>query len=166
MARKDPGATVVRFYQMPREGMERGLFNLLGKIYAQAIRSCLVAADATQAVRWDDLLWTGRIDSFLPHGSCVGDDASVHPILLCLEPSDINGATLLILVHGRFAEEFSRFDMVLDFVTDQTPAGLQSSRDRYRRYRDAGCRMEYWIQEPSSGWQCKFKSPETILREG
>ncbi|MBF0148330.1 MAG: DNA polymerase III subunit chi [Magnetococcales bacterium] len=161
MARKESGATVVRFYQMPREGMEPGLAGLLGRIHAKELKACLVAADERQATRIDELLWTQPVDSFLPHGPCIGPDASFHPVIICIEPSDINGATVLVAAHGRFVESFAAYDMILDFVTDPTPEGLAGSRERYRRYRDAGCLMEYWIRERDSGWQLKSRTTGT-----
>lgn len=160
MARVESGTTLVRFYQWSQGPMERVLFGLLNRITAKNIKACIVVADQNQAARLDDALWTqGGHDSFLPHGACGGSDSQWHPIILCTEPQDINGASVLLLVHGRFEERFSDFDMVLDFVPGHTTEGLDASRERYRRYRDLGCRMEYWIHTPETGWTLKVKEP-------
>lgn len=159
MARKATGATVVRFYQLDRGSVERTWASLLERIHANNLRACLVASNPEQAARLDDYLWTFSPDSFLPHGSCNGPEAADHPLIICMEPKDGNGATVLVLVHGGFVETFAQFDMVLDFVTDLTPEGLQASRERYRKYRELGCCMEYWVRTRDSGWQLKSKEP-------
>ncbi|HIJ84594.1 MAG: DNA polymerase III, chi subunit [Magnetococcales bacterium] len=167
MARRESGSTLVRFYQLPPGPVERALMGLLGRIYAKNLKACLVAASPEQAARLDESLWTQSVDSFLPHGPCTGPDVALHPILICTEPRDTNGATVLVLAHGRFVDTYADFDMVLDFVIDQSPEGLQISRGRYRRYRDAGCRMEYWVHVRESGWQLKAqetkdRSPQSL----
>lgn len=162
MARHQPGNTVVRFYQWHQGPMEKSLIGLLGRIYDKNLKACLVAASPNHAARLDESLWTHSIDSFLPHGPCTGANASMHPIIICTEPKDINGATILVLTHGLFVETFADYDMILDFVIDQTPEGLQTSRGRYRRYREAGCHMEFWVQTHESGWQLKSKEPDAL----
>ncbi|MBF0435794.1 MAG: DNA polymerase III subunit chi [Magnetococcales bacterium] len=161
MARVEPGVTLVRFYQWAQGPMERLLFGLLSRIVAKNIKACVVVADQNHAARLDEALWTQGNDSFLPHGICGGADSVWHPILLCTEPQDINGATVLLLAHGRFEERFGDFDMVLDFVPGHIAEGVQASRERYRRYRDSGCRMEYWIHSPETGWTLQSRHPKT-----
>lgn len=160
MARQQPGDTVVRFYQLQQGPMEKPLVGLLGRIYGKDLKVCLVAASPQHAAHLDEFLWTHSVDSFLPHGPCTGPNASMHPIIICTEPKDINGASILVLAHGLFVATFADYDMILDFVSDQTPEGLQTSRGRYRRYREAGCRMEYWVQTRESGWQLKSQEPK------
>ncbi|MBF0423078.1 MAG: DNA polymerase III subunit chi [Magnetococcales bacterium] len=157
MSRLESDPPLVRFYQWNQGPLERILFGLLSRVYDRNLKACVVVADMEHARRLDTMLWTMESDSFLPHGACRGADSPRHPIILCTEPSDVNGASVLILAHGRFEDRFADFDQTLDFVVDHTPEGLQTSRGRYRRYRDAGGRMEFWVHTREDGWRLKAK---------
>jgi DNA polymerase-3 subunit chi len=162
MARSHQEAPVVRFYQLAAMPLEMALLSLLGKSWQQGIRSCVWVRDTQQAQRLDEQLWSmPPPQQFIPHGLWSGAEAARQPILLAVEPLDVNRATLLVVLTAQVVEKPEQFDMVIDFVAGAEAAGLRASRQRYRHYRTLGCRLEYWLQGEQGGWQ----KQETSVKE-
>ncbi|MEO5339113.1 MAG: DNA polymerase III subunit chi [Magnetococcus sp. MYC-9] len=153
MARTHQEPCTVRFYQLARLPLEKALVGIADKAWQRGLRLCLLAGDAQQAQRLDDLLWIYANQQFLPHGLWNGPDPELQPLLISLEPDERNQATLLLLAAPRLVAEPRRFDLIIDFVPGQEPVAVAASRERYRHYRALGCRMEYWTQTPQGGWQ-------------
>ncbi len=94
--------------------------------------------DPAAAERLDDLLWTFRDGSFVPHGLVGRDDGTeASPIMVGCAPDAVPTRDLLINLGDDippFAEAFAR---VAELVTsDENSRSL--SRQRYAAYRDQG----------------------------
>lgn len=95
------------------------------------------ARDAAHAHALDDLLWTFRDGSFLPHS--LGLDDTDAPIIVgagddALEPE---GLQVMINLSNTVPAFFSRFERVAELV-DEEPAVRDAGRERFRFYRDRG----------------------------
>lgn len=150
---KEGAPATVRFYQLAEMPLPKAMAGIAAKAVERGMKACVWAGNRVK--QWDDLLWTTPAESFLPHGPENGPDPENQPVLVCSEPSDVNGATVLLCVPALMLEEPDRFDLVIDFVHGADPHAVQESRARYRHYRDAGCAMEYWTQRPAGGWEKK-----------
>ncbi|HYQ73400.1 MAG TPA: DNA polymerase III subunit chi [Gammaproteobacteria bacterium] len=112
---------------------------LTEKAYRQGHQVYIQTASDRQLRQLDDLLWTFRDGSFLPHRIHThgADIAGEQPILLghAVEPEG-PGDVLLNL-----AEEvpvfFSRFSRVAELVGGED-GQIAAARDRYRYYKDRG----------------------------
>ncbi|WP_130471674.1 DNA polymerase III subunit chi [Candidatus Magnetaquicoccus inordinatus] len=154
MARTHHDAPVVRFYQLANMPLQAALLTILSKAWQRGMRICLLAGDAQQAQYLDEMLWSmPPPQQFLAHGLWSGAEAARQPILISLEAEDLNQATLLIMAAPRIVENPARFDMVIDFVAGSDAQAVRASRERYRHYRQLGCRMEYWLQGEYGEWQ-------------
>lgn len=93
------------------------------------------AADAGQASALDELLWTFRDGSFLPHG-LVGEEERA-PVLIGSggEPAKI--PYLLINLAGDVPPFFSRFERVAEVINDEASI-RDAGRERFRFYRERG----------------------------
>ena len=96
------------------------------------------ARDHRDAERLDELLWTFRDGSFVPHGLAGRNDGTeVSPIMVGCDEHAVETRDLLINLTDEippFAEGFPR---VAELVTsDETCRRL--SRKRYATYRDQG----------------------------
>jgi DNA polymerase-3 subunit chi len=94
--------------------------------------------DRSEAERLDELLWTFRDGSFVPHGlSGRHDGTESSPIMVGCDPDGVETRDLLINLDDdipSFAEGFPR---VAELVTsDEDSRNL--SRRRYAAYRDQG----------------------------
>ena len=88
----------------------------------------------------DDMLWTFRPGSFLPHSICCDRQAAPDPILLghhC-EPGDSND--VLVNLSHEVPHFFSRFNRVAELVDDDNTRRA-AARERYRFYKDRGYRL-------------------------
>ena len=143
--------TKVDFYILDQGSVrekEHFACRLAEKAYRLKNRIYIHAQNADHCRRLDDLLWTWRDGSFLPHGlasdaagsskdSDLPNPSLPDPILIGdqNEPPDISD--LLINLITDVPTLFSRFDRVVEIVSAD-PEGKQAGRDRYRFYRDRG----------------------------
>ncbi len=97
------------------------------------------AADEGQAHKLDELLWTYRPASFLPHGLHGQEQSERIAIGWGQEPVGHND--LLINLQLGVPAFFSRFRRVAEVVT-QDPASLDSQRRSWRFYKERGYQLE------------------------
>lgn len=156
MARSRAGdPPVVRFYQLGATPREQALARILAKAWERHLRCCVVASDPAHAGYLDDFLWSHPAAGiFLPHGLENTPQARLQPVLIATAPVEVNGATVAVMACERLLENPERFDMVVEFVESARPDALRTSRERYRRYRELGCTMEYW-EQGEGGWSRK-----------
>ena len=134
----------VDFYVLPdRKDNGRALLacRLADKAYNLGQTVYLLAGSEAQATALDDLLWTYRQDSFIPHERypLAGEDAS--PVLVgTVLPTD-SAAQVLINCTDCLPEGFERHERVVELV-DQSPEVLGKSRERFRQYRERGLAPE------------------------
>ncbi len=134
----------VDFYVLPdHKDNGRALLacRLADKAYSLGHTVYLLAASEAQATALDDLLWTFRQDSFIPHERypLAGEEAS--PVLIgTILPTEA-GAQVLINCADRLPEGFERYERVVELV-DQNPEVLAKSRERFKQYRERGCAPE------------------------
>ena len=104
-------------------------------------------AESPAAVQWlDDLLWTWRDESFLPHSVCEPGEA-----VAAAAPADA-AITLGWGVLPGFADDvlvnldaatpagYERFARVVEIV-DAADSSRSAGRERFRRYREQGCEL-------------------------
>jgi len=131
----------VDFYVLERAD-ERSRYALACKLAEKAYRLkntvYIHTRSRADAERLDELLWTFRDGSFVPHG-LSGDDAAVEasPVVIGSDSDDIQSRDLLINLCDEipaFAESFPR---VAELVTSDENCRLLS-RKRFAEYRDKG----------------------------
>ena len=93
------------------------------------------AEDTTQAERLDALLWTFRVEAFLPHDRIETNPEAPVVIATGTEPADLR--YLLLNLAPSVPAFFSRFERVAEIINDD-PAVRDAGRERFRFYRDRG----------------------------
>ena len=95
-----------------------------------------------QAEELDQLLWSFRPDSFIPHSLQDEPDALEAPVTLghqelsaSLKPFD--EAALLINLAEQIPDFFTRFQRIAEVATQQ-PGLLSATRDHFRFFRERG----------------------------
>ncbi len=114
---------------------------LAEKVYQTGNQLYVHALDEPQTQQIDQLLWTFRQGSFIPHERAEQDD-EVSPILIghtAQPPRRIND--VLLNLAAEVPVFFSRFARVLEVVDAQGEAREQA-RVRFRFYRDRGYELE------------------------
>ena len=134
----------VDFYVLPdQKDNGRALLacRLIDKAYNLGHSVYLLAASEPQAGALDDLLWTFRQDSFIPHERypLAGEDES--PVLIGTALPADRTARVLINFSDRLPDGLERFERIVELV-DQHPEVLAASRERFRQYREQGLTPE------------------------
>lgn len=109
---------------------------LTEKAYQLGHRVYVHTADADQAEAIDELLWTFRPGSFVPHRLCeAGEDFA--PVLIGHGEAPEIRPDVLINLSGEVPLFFSRFERVAEVVEAEEPQRA-SARERFRFYRERG----------------------------
>jgi DNA polymerase-3 subunit chi len=130
--------TQIDFYILPTEdpmGRLRMACRITEKVYTLGHAVHLHTDSPEMSRQLDELLWTFRDRSFIPH-----EIQPQHPqhwrVTLGHDWDPAQGEVLVNLAQGApgFCE---RFERVAEIV-DQAPAARHCARERYRHYRDRG----------------------------
>jgi len=108
---------------------------LAEKAYRAGLRVLLAVDDRERAEQLDQLLWTFREDSFLPHAPQEAAQGAAVEINCGEEPGPHHG--LLINLRSEVPDWFSRFERLAEIVV-QRPETLARSRSRFSHFRDRG----------------------------
>ncbi len=98
--------------------------------------------DADSMRELDELLWTFRDGSFVPH-HCVGDEDLESPVTIGCSAAT-GDKQLLINLSNELPDFASRFERVAEVVSADEDS-KNTSRDRYSRYREQGHTLETHI---------------------
>ncbi|BBM00222.1 DNA polymerase III subunit chi [Microbulbifer sp. GL-2] len=108
---------------------------LAEKAYRSGLRVLVAVDNHERAAQFDQLLWTYREDSFLPHAFQNEEQQSAVELNSGEDPGTHHG--LLINLCSKVPKWFSRFDRLAEIVVQQ-PDTLQRSRLRFGHFRDRG----------------------------
>ncbi len=133
----------VDFYVLPAGDKDDRLpftCRLAEKAYDQSQRIYIHAASEAQAAQLDNLLWTFRQGSFIPHALYETDDDSELPVHIGWrgEPASRD---LLINLAPAVPPFYDRFARIAEIV-DNDETARQAARERFRFYREHGITPE------------------------
>jgi len=96
------------------------------------------AKDRSDAERMDELLWTFRDGSFVPHGLAGRNDGTESsPIVIGCDSAGVEARDLLINLCDEIPPFAGGFPRVAELVTSDENC-RKASRKRYAAYRDQG----------------------------
>jgi DNA polymerase-3 subunit chi len=110
---------------------------LAEKAWSQQQKVLLLAAGADEARTLDELLWTFRDRSFLPHEIYSPTQAARSSVLISDGATLPADADVVINLRDGVPEGFERFARIVEPI-DGNPSRRQAGRERYRFYRDRG----------------------------
>ena len=113
---------------------------LLEKAYQRGHRVFVFCDSKENAERLDELLWTYKEDSFIPH-NLQGEGPEPPPpvqIGYCAEPRGFND--ILLNMSPTIPDYFARFQRVMEIVAADDTA-KEISRNHYREYRSKQCAL-------------------------
>jgi DNA polymerase-3 subunit chi len=132
--------TRIDFYVLPdADPAQRPLLacKLAEKAYSQGLKVYIHTASQSEAQQLDELLWTFRDRSFLPHALHSAVTGDPPPILLGHDYEPSTHTDVLINLGNDIPRFFGRFERVAELV-DQRTELLAQSRERFRYYRERG----------------------------
>lgn len=138
--------TRVDFYLLKSsEPQSRRLFacKLVEKAWRLGLKVFVQTGSESESRAMDDLLWTFRQGSFVPHALAEGpaDDLTETAVAIGHLVAPDGFTDLLVNLGTQAPDPVSRFARLAE-VLDQDEAVRQQGRQRYRAYRDAGLELE------------------------
>lgn len=133
----------VDFYVLSEAGEKaRQTFacRLAEKAYRMNNTVHILAADADSAKRLDDLLWTFRDGSFVPH-EFVGNNSQDAPVTIGFGNSDTPARDVLINLSPDIPDIAASFPRIAELVSADDEC-KQRSRKRFASYREQGHAIE------------------------
>jgi len=132
--------TQVDFYIL-KDGSKRDRFELACLVTEKALnaghRVVIHTPSSDVAQKMDSMLWTYSDQSFIPHELLDNTDSSLNAVLIGNAQSAHEEHDVLINLAADVPTFFSRFQRLAECV-DIDEVARQSSRERYRFYRDRG----------------------------
>lgn len=131
----------VSFYILPSESTQER-YEFACKLIEKAYRSgcfCYVLTDnAEQSQKIDDLLWTFRAGSFIPHQIYTGELPAIEKVIL-IGSHDVpeNWQKTVINLSSHCPEQFDKIERILE-ILDNSEATKEPGRNRYRQYQQSG----------------------------
>jgi DNA polymerase-3 subunit chi len=107
------------------------------KAWKENHRVMIQAASEQEARHLDQLLWTFRDQSFVPHALLPVADTTTTPVIIGWNADAGEERDILINLSDEVPACFSRFERVIEPV-DNDPERRAISRQHYRYYRDRG----------------------------
>lgn len=109
---------------------------LAEKIFLKGLNGFIQTNTQEEALYCDDLLWTFKIGSFIPHGLSQDSEESA-PIKIGPEYHEHYAKTVLINLSQNVPKSFLQLTRIAEIVANQD-SNKQSARERYRFYREQG----------------------------
>lgn len=134
--------TRIDFYVLPETTSDaRWLFacRLIDKVHRMGMRTLVVMDNETDARQFDELLWTFKPESFIPHQLIDADKPAPVEITFNENSGDHQG--LLLNLSNVIPPYFSRFERLSEIVIQETES-LQTSRERFGFYKQRGYPIE------------------------
>jgi DNA polymerase-3 subunit chi len=130
----------VDFYLLPESlAAARFACSMTARARGQGLTVHIHAASRDEAIELDNLLWTFRDISFLPH--CLADERDgpeAAPVVIGWEGQPPRTDGVLINLDARIPDFAAGFARIVEAVPAQ---GRSEARDRWRRYREMGCEL-------------------------
>ena len=132
----------VDFYVLPDNGSrKRFACALIQKVWKQGNNIYINARSEAEAMAFDDLLWTFRDISFLPHCLASDDNAENAPIVIGHDnrtDDQIPAHTPIMLnLADQLPQESGKIERILEIVAG-SESERQQARKRYAEYRNQG----------------------------
>ncbi|EKD72736.1 MAG: hypothetical protein ACD_45C00602G0009 [uncultured bacterium] len=113
---------------------------LIEKIYKQKHCIYIHTANQTEAHQLDELLWTYREDSFLPHNLYGEGPEPTPPIQIGFDVIPEKQRDILINLSNQVPPFYAQFIRIAELIAND-PTAEEAGRERYRFYRAENCEI-------------------------
>lgn len=145
----------ISFYHLQKSPLETVLPRLLEKTFEGGNRAVVMVGSTERVEFLNNILWTYKKESWLPHGNAKDGNSESQPIWLTTEDENPNDATFLFLADGAHSENIKSFERCFELFDGNDPDAVTMARDRWKVYLEAGHDVTYWSQNDQGGWEKK-----------
>jgi DNA polymerase-3 subunit chi len=136
--------TEVIFVETTAGRMETRACEIAERSYTQGHRLQIIAAGEEQASRLDELLWTFRPDSFVPHDLFEEQSAQViSPIIITTAEERIGDFDSMLMMGYCPVEVVGRFAQVFHLVVVDHDERLDASRRYWAQLKETGFTLRH-----------------------
>ena len=126
----------VDFYILPDgSSVDRFACSITGKAWSKGNRVHIHTASEQAATMLDNLLWTFRDISFVPHELFAKDQTEDAPVTIGYGPDYPNRSQVIINLDNSVPEFVAKFERIVEIVGGDEN-NKRYARQRYRQYRD------------------------------
>lgn len=111
---------------------------LIENLYQQQQLIFILTDDNKMAENINQLLWTYKEDTFLPHHIYEQNEDDIPPILIGNEKTPLSHKEILINLANNAPVCYQEFKRVIEVVL---PSYEEQARARFRFYKSKGCEM-------------------------
>ncbi len=141
----------ILFYHLESQPLERVLPVLVEKSLERGWKVVVETSSDERAEAIDNMLWSYRDDSFLPHARAGGSEDAVQPVLITTRPHNPNGAQVRFFVDRAVPQTGEGYERIVFMFSGRDPDAVTEARTAWRALKD-GNAVTYWQQEPNGRW--------------
>lgn len=110
----------------------------VNRAWSQGKRVYVLTRSEAQSEALDELLWSFRADSFIPHEILGRGDPDDFPVLIGHQPPPTSENGVLLNLSGRIPECHDQFERISEIFNHADQADLGAARETFRLYRQLG----------------------------
>lgn len=145
------------FYHLERKTLDDVLPTLLERTLERGWRAVVQSGSGERLDAIDNLLWTYRDESFLPHGGRRDGSAEMQPIFLTEDGANPNGAQVRFFVEGAdmmlTEDGIDRYERLIYIFDGRDEEAVARARETWKWAKGSGQTATYWRQTETGGWQ-------------
>lgn len=146
--------TEILFYHLENQPLERVLPILVEKSLERGWHVIVETGSEERAELIDNLLWTYKDDSFLPHARAGGDADALQPVLITTRPHNPNSADVRFFVDRAVPQSGEGYTRIVYMFSGHDPDAVTEARAAWKALRE-GNEVTYWQQETGGRWAKK-----------
>lgn len=143
--------TEVLFYHLETQPLDRVLPVLVEKSLERDWQVVIEAGSEERAEAIDNLLWTYKDDSFLPHALAGGDADHLQPVLITTRPHNPNEAEIRFFVDRAVPTDVAGYQRVVYMFSGHDPDAVSEARVAWKALKP-GNDLTYWQQDANGRW--------------
>lgn len=143
--------TEVLFYHLETQPLDRVLPVLIEKSLERDWHVIVETGSEARAEAIDNLLWTYRDDSFLPHALAGGDADHLQPVLITTRPHNPNEAEIRFFVDRAVPTDVAGYQRVVYMFSGHDPDAVTEARVAWKALKP-GNDLTYWQQDQNGRW--------------
>jgi DNA polymerase III subunit chi len=143
--------TEVLFYHLETQPLDRVLPVLIEKSLERDWHVIVETGSDERAEAIDNLLWTYKDDSFLPHALAGGDADHLQPVLITTKPHNPNEAEIRFFVDRAVPTDVAGYQRVVYMFSGHDPDAVSEARVAWKALKP-GNELTYWQQDANGRW--------------
>jgi len=140
------------FYHLTAQPLERALPTLIERTLEKGWRAVVRASSPERVEFLDNLLWTYRDESFIPHGRAGENAAEQQPIYLTSGDETPNRPDVLFIVDQADPEDFASVTRTIVMFDGADDEAVAFAREQWKRAA-ATVTATYWKQDGGGRWE-------------